>query len=188
MWNYGMLPDDINLLPKFSKNAKIAGIIMLILGLLAIVYPFASSLFTVIFIAWLMVFGGFIAGFVTAKTNPEDWLGWLKAFILVLTGMLMILKPAIGIQAIALILAIYFLLDTFAGFVMGALMRPMQGWWLWSMNGFFSLVLAIIFLSSWINTKETAWLIGIFVGISLFFDGLSLIFMGNIFRKLFEGK
>ncbi len=186
MWNYGMLPNDMMLLPKFSKHAKIAGITMTILGLLSIVYPFIGTIFTVSFIAWLMIFGGLIAGFATAKTNPEDWLGWFKSFILILTGGLMIFKPAVGIQAIALILAIYFLLDTFAGFAMGTLMRPIKGWWYWSLNGAFSFILAVIFLSSWVNISKSAWLIGVFVGISLLFDGIALLFMGNIFKKLSE--
>ncbi len=184
MWNYQMWPNDSSLLAKFSKNSIIAGIIMLILGVLAIIYPFAGSIFTVVFIAWLMVFGGFVAAFATAKTDPKDWLGWLKAFILVLTGLLMIFKPAVGIQALGLVMAIYFLLDTFAGFAMGALMRPARGWWLWTLNGLFSLILAVIFLASWVNVAQTAWLIGIFVGISLLFDGLVLLFMGSELKKL----
>ena len=188
MWNYQMLPSDMNLLPNFSKHATIAGVVMVILGTLAIIYPFAGSIFTVAFVAWLMIFGGFMAGYATVRTNPSDWLGWFKAFILIVSGLLMIFKPIVGIQAVGLILAIYFLLDTFAGFAMGAMMRPAKGWWLWSLNGLFSLILAIIFLTSWVNVKETAWLIGIFVGISLLFDGFALLFMGNTFKKLSKGE
>ncbi|WP_456431183.1 HdeD family acid-resistance protein [Nitratifractor sp.] len=188
MWNYGMLPDDGQLIAKFSKHATIAGIVMTILGILAIVYPFSGALFTVAFVAWLMIFGGVMAGFATAKTNPKDWLGWLKAFILIVTGVLMIFMPGVGIQAIALILAIYFLMDTFAGFAMGSMMRPLKGWWLWTLNGVLSLILAIIFLTSWINVAQTAWLIGIFVGISLLFDGVVLLVMGNRFKKLASEK
>jgi uncharacterized membrane protein HdeD (DUF308 family) len=184
MWNYQMWPNDSVLLGKFAKHSTIAGIIMAILGILAIIYPFAGSLFAVAFVAWLMIFGGVITGYATARTNPKDWLGWFKAFILLLTGGLMIFKPAMGIQALALVMAIYFLLDAFGGFAMGALMRPAKGWWLWSLNGLLSLVLAVIFLASWVNVAQTAWLIGIFVGISLLFDGIVLLFMGSQLKKL----
>lgn len=112
----------MNLLPKFAKHATFAGIVMIVLGILAIVYPFAGSIFTVAVVAWIMIFGGFMAGYATAKTNPKDWLGWLKAFILIVSGLLMIFKPVVGIQAVGLILAIYLLLDAFAGFAMGAMM------------------------------------------------------------------
>lgn len=188
MWNYQMLPNDTELLPKFSKHATIAGIVMVILGTISLIYPFAGSIFTVAFVAWLMIFGGLMTAFATGKTDAGDWLGWFKAFILIVTGLLMIFKPLVGVQAVGLILAIYFLLDTFAGFAMGALMRPAKGWWLWSLNGIFSMVLAIIFLTSWVNVQETAWLIGIFVGISLLFDGFVLLFMGSTFKKLSQGK
>ncbi len=188
MWNYSMLPNDMNLLPKLAKHSIIAGVIMAILGGLALFFPFYGSLATVAFVAWLMIFGGFAAGYATYKSNKGDWLGWLKTFILIVTGLLMIFYPAVGIQAVGLMLAIYFLLDTFAGFALGASMRPAKGWWLWSLNGFFSLVLAVIFLTSWTSIKETAWLIGIFVGISLLFDGFMLIFMGNSIKKIGKGE
>ncbi|WP_353662846.1 DUF308 domain-containing protein [Hydrogenimonas sp. SS33] len=184
MWNYSMLPNDMDILPKLSKHAMVAGIIMVILGGAALFYPFYGSLFTVAFVAWLMIFAGFAAGYATVKGNPKDWLGWLKSFILIMTGALMIFYPGVGIQAVGLMLAIYFLLDTFAGFALGAAMKPAKGWWLWSLNGFISLVLAIIFLTSWTSIQETAWLIGIFVGISLLFDGFMLIFMGNSVKKI----
>ena len=184
MWNYSMLPSDMDILPKLAKHSIAAGIVMSILGLLALIYPFYGSLATVVFVAWVMVFAGFAAGYATVRTNPKDWLGWLKAFILVITGLLMVFWPGVGIQAVGLMLAIYFLLDTFAGFALGASMRPAKGWWLWSLNGFVSLILALIFLTSWTSIQETAWLIGIFVGISLLFDGLMLIFMGNKLKKI----
>ncbi len=182
MWNYSLLPDDHELLAKFSKHSLIAGIVIAILGVLALLFPFYGTLATVVFVAWLMIFAGIMAVYVTVRTNPSDWLGWFKAFILVLTGLLMVFKPNIGIQALGLLLAIYFLLDTFAGFAMGSLMRPAKGWWLWSLNGALSLLLAIIFLTSWTSIQETAWLIGIFVGISLLFDGFMLIFLGTTIK------
>lgn len=186
MWNYSMLPGDKDLLEKIGKHSLITGVVFVILGMLALLYPFYGSLVTVAFVAWLMIFSGLMAGYLTMKSNASDWLGWFKAFILVMTGLLMIFKPGIGIQTLGLLLAIYFLLDTFAGFAMGSMMRPAKGWWLWSLNGLFSLILAIIFLTSWTSIQQTAWLIGIFVGISLLFDGFVLIFVGGSVKKLGE--
>jgi len=188
MWNYSLIPNNSDIIQKVSKNAFIAGIVMIIIGAIAIIYPFIGSLFTVAFIAWLMILAGFMVGFSTYKSNPHDWLGWLKGFILIISGMLMVMKPNIGIEAVGLILAIYFLLDTFAGFAMGSLMSPVKGWWLWTLNGFLSLILAIIFLTSWADVEKTAWLIGIFVGISLLFDGFSLLFVGNSLKKVLENR
>ena len=58
-------------------------------------------------------------------------------------------------------------------------MKPMNGWWFWILNGILSIVLAIIFITSWNSFAKEAWLIGIFVAISLLMDGLTLLFVGK---------
>ncbi len=186
MWNYQMLPSDMDLLPKFAKHSVIAGIVMVVLGGAALFYPFVASLFTVGVVAWLMLFAGLTAGYLTWRTDASDWLGWFKAFILVGTGLFILFYPMTGIAAIGLLLAIYFLLDTFAGFALGSMMRPAKGWWLWTLNGLFSLILAVIFLVYWPSIEAEAWLIGVFVGISLLFDGFMLLFMGGTMKKMLD--
>ncbi len=184
MWNYSMLPSDLDILPKYSKYAIITGIVFAVLGLVGIIYPFYASVFATAFVAWLMIFGGIMAGYLTFITDKRDWLGWLKTLILIGVGVYMLVRPLIGIEALGLLLAMYFLIDAFAGFALGSMMRPAKGWWLWSLNGFFSLVLAIIFLVSWTSFAAEAWLIGIFVGISLLFDGITLIVIGTRIKKI----
>ena len=43
-------------------------------------------------------------------------------------------------------------------------------------NGIVSLGLAAVFIAGWPFT--TVWLVGLLIGISLFFDGLSLLMLG----------
>jgi len=184
MWNHGVLPSDMDLLSKVGKHSVLIGIILTIVGFVGILFPLFTSLATVSFIAWLMLFGGITAGFMTAKANAKDWLGWLKSFLLIVTGILILVDPFTGIQALGLLLAIYFLFDSFASFALGSSMKPMSGWWLWLLNGVFSVILAVIFLTSWNSFATEAWLIGIFVGISLLMDGLTLLFLGKNIQKL----
>ena len=189
MWNNNnIIPSNMDILKKFSKHATIVGIIMVLAGTAAIFEPFYASLFTVGFIAWLMVFAGVTAGFFTFQSNKGDWLGWLKSVLLIGTGLFMLFYPAPGIAAVGMLFAIYFLLDGFAGIALGSSMKPAKGWWMWLINGLLSIGLAVIFLLSWTSLKETAWLIGVFVGISLLFDGFTLLFMGNIFKNMDNTK
>jgi uncharacterized membrane protein HdeD (DUF308 family) len=179
-----MLPDNRTLLERFGKNATIAGIVMMLLGLVGLFYPFWASLFTVSVIAWLMVFAGSLAGYFTFQTNRSDWLGWLKSVILIGTGLLMLFYPKIGVVALGLLFTIYFMMDGFSGVAIALSSRPEKGWWIWLINGLLSFALAVIFMMSWTSLEQTAWLIGIFVGISLFFDGFTLLFMGNVFKTM----
>jgi len=184
MWNRKLVPNDMDIIQKFGKHATVAGIIMMLLGVAAFLEPFWASLFTVSLVAWLMVFAGISAGYFTYQTNREDWMGWLKALILVGTGLFMLFYPKIGVVALGMLFAIYFLLDGFSGIALGISSKPEKGWWLWLINGLLSLLLAVIFLLSWTSLEQTAWLIGIFVGISLFFDGFTLLFLGNAFKNI----
>ncbi len=184
MWNYGLLPSDVDLLPKVGKHTVLVGVILTIVGFVGIIFPLFTTLATISFIAWLMLFGGIVAGFLTLKTNAKDWLGWLKTFLLIATGLLILVDPFTGVQALGLLLVIYFLTDAFASFALGSNMKPNTGWWVWFLNGVFSVILAIIFLTSWSSFAEEAWLIGIFVSISLLMDGLTLLFVGKKIQNI----
>jgi uncharacterized membrane protein HdeD (DUF308 family) len=179
MWNY---PIDEDLFEKFSKYSKITGVIFMILGIIGIIYPVFMTLATVTFVAWLMIFGGFMAGYFTYLSDKRDYLGWLKSFILIGIGLLMIFYPMTGIGTVGLLLAIYFFMDSFAGFSIAMIMRPASGWVWWLINAIFSLLIGVLFIVGWPFTST--YLIGLLVGFSLFFDGLALIVTGSIFKKM----
>lgn len=166
---------------RVSKNFKITGIVLMLLGIGGILFPGIMSLATLFFVAWMMLFGGLMTGYFTWMSDRSDWLGWLKTFILVATALLLIFKPMPGIAAVGLLLAIYFLFDSFGNMAIAFTMKPAKGWWLWLLNGMFSLLLAVIFLVGW--PFSSLYLVGLFVGISLFIDGIVLITLGSYLKK-----
>ncbi len=166
---------------RVSKNFKITGIVLMLLGVGGILFPGIMSLATLFFVAWMMLFGGLMTGYFTWMSDRSDWLGWLKTFILVATALLLIFKPMPGIAAVGLLLAIYFLFDSFGNMALAFTMKPAKGWWLWLLNGIFSLLLAVIFLVGW--PFSSLYLVGLFVGISLFIDGIVLITLGSYLKK-----
>ncbi len=166
---------------RVSKNFKITGIVLMLLGIGGILFPGIMSLATLFFVAWMMLFGGLMTGYFTWMSDRSDWLGWLKTFVLVATALLLIFKPMPGIAAVGLLLAIYFLFDSFGNMAIAFTMKPAKGWWLWLLNGMFSLLLAVIFLVGW--PFSSLYLVGLFVGISLFIDGIVLITLGSYLKK-----
>jgi uncharacterized membrane protein HdeD (DUF308 family) len=179
MWKY---PLQEELFDKFQKYSKIAGIIFLILGLVGILYPAFMTLATVTFIAWIMMFAGLMAGYFTYISDKSDTMGWLKSFVLIAISLFMIFYPMSGVGTVGLLLSIYFFMDSFAGFSLALSMRPSKGWLWWLINAIFSMLIGILFIVGWPFTS--LYLIGLLVGFSLFFDGLSLLFIGNIFKKM----
>ncbi len=169
-------------LEKFSKHSKIAGVIFLLLGLVGIFYPVIMSLTTAYFVAFLFLLSGFMIAFHTYNTDKKDWLGWLKAFLYLLTGILVTIYPIPGVAALGIILAVYFFMDGFASFALAGQLKGQKYNWLIVINGILSIILGVIFLVYW--PFGSLVLVGLFVGISLFFDGIVLLTMSSAIKKL----
>jgi len=183
MINY---PYKKELLEQFSKNSKIAGIIFVLLGIVGIFFPGIMSIATALFVGWLLLFSGFMAGFHTYKTDKKNWLGWLKTFVLIVTGALVVINPIPGVAALGIIFSVYFLMDSFGSFALAFEMRPEKGWWVVLLNGVLSVLMAVIFLVGW--PFSSLWLVGLFVGISLLFDGVVLLTLSHYAKKMEEEK
>ncbi len=179
MWKY---PIDEDLFDKFSKYSKIAGVVFILLGAIGIFYPVYMTIATVTFVAWLMMFAGLMAGYFTYISDKNNAIGWLKSFILIAISLFMIFYPMSGVGTVGLLLAIYFFMDSFASFSLSFSMRPASGWIWWFINAVFSLLIGILFVVGWPFTS--LYLIGLLVGFSLFFDGISLLVTGSIFKKM----
>ncbi len=183
MWKY---PKEEQLaqeaLDKLSKHSKVAGAIFLVLGAVGIIFPTVMSILTVTFIAWLLLFAGLMAGYFTYMSDKSDSIGWLKSVVLIGVALFMIFYPISGIGTVGLLLSIYFFMDSFASFSMGLSMKGSSGWFIWIFNALLSLLLATLFVIGW--PTSSVYLIGLFVGFSLFFDGISLLVMGSIFKKI----
>jgi uncharacterized membrane protein HdeD (DUF308 family) len=166
----------------FSKHAKIVGIVLMLLGAVGIIFPQVMSVVVVMLVAWLMLLAGLVSGFFTWKLNPRSWLGWLKSAVLFFMGAFLIFYPLPGVATLGLIFAIYFFVDGFSGLSLAFNLRPHRGWQVWLANGVLSLALGIIFLWQW--PFNAGWLVGLFIGISLLFDGLSFFLMGRVLNKV----
>jgi len=161
---------------RSRKAVIIVSIILLLAGVIGIALPQFMSMAIAWFIGWLLLAAGVFVLFITWFGFRERWIVWLKPFILIIVGLLILFNPIAGAAALGLMLGVYFLLDGFAGVGFAWELRPSRGWGWLMLNGLLSLALAAIFIIGWPFT--TAWLVGFLVGISLFIDGLTLLMLG----------
>jgi uncharacterized membrane protein HdeD (DUF308 family) len=177
------LEDDIK--NQFKTHSMIAGILLLIAGLIGIFLPELTSLTISFIIGWLLVIGGLISGYHVMKSYNSKLIAWLKPFVLASMGLLILNNPITGVAAIGLLLIIYFLFDGFAGIMLGLEFRSLKGWVWMLFNGLISIIIALIFLIGW--PLDSIWLVGLFVGISLLLDGTAMIIIGtSIHKNIFD--
>ncbi len=184
MWNHKsiLIGVDNSLLEKFKTYSKVGGVLFLILGAIGMIFPSFMTFSTVIFVSYLMLFAGLSSAGMTWMSNREDWAGWLKSFLLIGVALLMLFYPMQGVATLGLLFGIYFFMDAFAGFGLAFSAQGAKHRWLWAFNALMSLVLAVVFMVGW--PFSSIWLVGFFIGVSLFFDGIALLMGANILGKL----
>lgn len=160
---------------RSRKVVMCTGIVLLVLGVIGIALPQVMSVTIALFAGWLLIAAGVLSLYSTWHGFRARGLAWLKPFVLIVFGLLILLHPLAGTAALGLVLAIFFLLVGFAGFGSALEMRPQRGWGWIMLNGLMSLALAAVFITGWPFTS--VWLIGMFIGISLLFDGISLLML-----------
>jgi uncharacterized membrane protein HdeD (DUF308 family) len=155
------------------------GIVLVILGVLAVLAPVIASVAATIFFGWLLLFSG-IVGLVTtfrARQAPGFWWSLLSGILGIVAGGLLLFRPLLGTLSLtAVLIAFLFVEGIFT--LMYALehRNALSGRWGWMLaSGIVDVILAIILFAGLPGTA--LWALGLLVGINMLFGGWALIMM-----------
>ncbi len=163
---------------KMISRIKFSGILLIALGVLGIFVPQLLSLFVEGFLAAMMLIGGAVSAYHTYYFNRAGITDWLKPLILLVGGLLLLVYPSSGVAAIILMVSFYFFTDAFASFAMSHERYPAPGWLWMALNGVLSALLAFLVLLGW--PESSLMYLGIFIAISLIFDGWVLFMLSRV--------
>jgi len=164
----------------------VEGIVLVVLGLLAIVLQPIATLAVEILFGWLFLISG-IVGLVTTfwmRQAPGFWWSLLSAVLGIAAGIVLLARPVSGVLTLTLILIVFFTIEGVTS-IMYALehKRELSGRWGWMLaSGIVDLIVAGIILVGLPGTA--AWAIGILVGINMVFGGSALIMMAMHAREI----
>jgi uncharacterized membrane protein HdeD (DUF308 family) len=178
------LSTDPGMQQQLYKSFRTTGILLLLIGAISILLPQLVSVLLSLFIGSVLILAGLAVAYGTWAGYRSSGLAWLKPFVLIIIGLLIAFNPAIVAAALGVLLVIYFLLTGFASIGFALDLRPLGGWVWMMLNGVLSITLAIIFLAGW--PFSSAALIGILVGISFLFDGISLLAVSSAMKTAQE--
>lgn len=151
------------------------GIFFIILGLFAIVVPQFFTTAIVVFLGWILLFGGIVhisRAFVFQNMPGFGW--WLFMGVLqVIIGLLFITKPVAGALTLTMLMTMFFALEGVAKISLALMMRPLANWGFILFSGVTALIFALIVWFSW--SESAHWLLGLFLGINMVFLGWSLV-------------
>jgi len=154
----------------------IQGIIMIVLGIVAIGEPMVASIAVALFAGWLFLFSGVIglAGVFTAQRVPGFWWSVASAVLGIVVGIYLIWRPLAGVLTLTLAVAIYFGAQGICQIIAAISQRSMLRSWGWVVfGGLVNLVLAVLIFAGWPGTAE--WTLGLLFGINLLMWGFTLV-------------
>jgi uncharacterized membrane protein HdeD (DUF308 family) len=155
------------------------GIVLVILGLIAIIVPPLATLAFTIIIGWLFLISG-IMGLITtfwARGVPGFWWSLISAIIAIAAGVVLLLWPISGSVSLTLLLIAFFVVEGIVSIMYAIDHRnQLTGQWIWMLiSGIIDLILAAIIFAGLPGTA--LWALGLLVGINMVFGGAALIAM-----------
>ena len=162
---------------QHSTLFLVEGIVLVVLGLLAILLPQIASLAVEILVGWLLLITGAVGLYTTfqAKSAPGFWWALISAVIAIIAGVLLLIWPLTGVVSLTIVLVAFFLIEGISS-IMYAIehRRELTGRWGWMLaSGIIDLILAAIIVAG--LPGSAAWAIGIIVGVNMLLGGVSLI-------------
>ena len=172
------------MLGRFKAFAIAEGILLIVLGLLALVFPVLASFWTVAVIAVMFLIGG-VVGWISNVARSGRMGRWICFWRLVVSTLFIVAggsmianlrSPAEAAQQVAtfaLAIGIVFLVEGAVAFLSGLTHsnRPGAGWAV--ANGVVTFVLGVLIVT--LKFWGLLWVLGTLVGISFLFSGIELI-------------
>jgi uncharacterized membrane protein HdeD (DUF308 family) len=161
------------------------GILMLVLGVLALVFPIVASVWVTTVVAVAFLVGG-IVGWINNLMRAKQLNRWLTFWrlvvstVFVVAGVSMIQQlgagpagVAVPVASLSLAIGIVFLVEGAVASVVSLAHREINGWGWGLLNGLITLILGGLILS--LPAASLLSVLGILVGVSFLFSGIDLL-------------
>jgi uncharacterized membrane protein HdeD (DUF308 family) len=157
----------------------VEGIVLLVLGTLAVVVPDVASLAATAIFGWILLLSGIVGLISTARARHAPGVGWslLSAIVGIVAGALLLGRPLLGVFSLTAVLIVFLVLEGIVSILYALEHRKgLSGRWGWMLaSGLVDLLLAGLIFSG--LPGSAAWALGIIIGVNLIFGGWALIAM-----------
>jgi uncharacterized membrane protein HdeD (DUF308 family) len=159
------------------------GILLIVVGFLAMGSPLLAALTVSTFIAWLIVMAGVLHLIIAFHSHRAGSLIWkvLVGVAYVCFGLYLVSHPLLGVASLTFALAFLFLIEGVFELGLFFRMRTAKGssWIL--IDGIITLLLGLMIYIQW--PSSSMWAIGTLVGVSMLMSGVTRVMLSLAVRK-----
>ncbi|MDR3636349.1 MAG: HdeD family acid-resistance protein [Isosphaeraceae bacterium] len=162
------------------------GILLIVLGTVALGSTFLLTVVSVLFFGWLLIFGGVFQAVhaFLSKRWSGFFLDLLTGLLYVAVGFMIVANPSASAIALTLLIAVFLI---FGGIfrVVVALAVPYQNRVWLVLHGVINVLLGVAIWWQW--PLSGLWVIGLFVGVDMIFNGWALVMLALAAKSLPSG-
>jgi uncharacterized membrane protein HdeD (DUF308 family) len=149
----------------------VQGGVLVLAGMAALISPLFAAIGLIALLGWLLIAVGIIeaTGLWGTRHVPYFWLQAVSAMLAVVVGWALISRPDQGLEGVALLMVVFFMVEGIQRIVLSLMIRPMEDWgWILG-SGILGIVLGIVLASNLLFIA--GWLIGFLLGLYLIAAG-----------------
>lgn len=163
------------------------GILLIVLGIIAIAFPVMMTITAKIFLGWMFLIGGVLQ--IIHAFSTRDWKGFLWNVLIgllyVVVGGWLAFFPLTGILPLTIMIAILFVVEGVMKTMMGFNLGANEGRLWVIISGIAAIILGILLFAD--LPGSALWAIGLLVGINFLFSGISFLTIATGATKAPDG-
>jgi uncharacterized membrane protein HdeD (DUF308 family) len=159
-------------------------VLIMIAGFLAIALPLIAGMAVTLIVAWMLIFAGvlhIVFAFRAGHASAVVWqvlLGLVYGFI----GVYILMNPGVGLAGLTFAIAAYLFAEAVLELVLAIQLRPAPGTGWLIFDSIVTFILAVMIFYTW--PSSAAWVVGVLVGISMLFSGMTRLMLTLAARRI----
>lgn len=162
---------------KGINGSLLIGVLLIVLGIVAIAQPAVSTIFAETWFALILISAGGAKLSYAFQTRNSGGFVWklLLSILYIAIGVMLFASPLKGVLTLTLLLGSFLLTEGVFNLILAFRLRGQQNWSWVLVDGIITLLLGAMIWFQW--PFNAPWLIGTLVGVSVFFSGISRVML-----------
>ena len=171
------------LIPRSSPTSLGWPIILILIGVLALALPVATSFAVARILAWVLVFDGVFQLFYAFKSEGVGRILWkvLVAVLYFVGGLYLLANPLLKMAGLTLMLAVFFIVEGMMDLSTYLFSAKTEGSHWLLVHSVVSVLLGVMIWRRW--PVSSLWAVGILAGVSIFLSGFTRLMLALSIRR-----
>ncbi len=167
---------------KVTGWSIVLAVLMIIVGIVAMLVPFETTLFIALVVGWSAIFNG-VAQIIYGFRTHGGWhvlLEVLLGILYIVAGVFLIWNPLASAAALTLLVGWLLIVYGIFALVLAFRIKPLRGWGWVLFDGLVTTLLGILICVHWPHNVD--WVVGTLFGISIFMSGITRLMVALALR------